>query len=192
MEYVSQIIRQRKSIYADDYYPKDIPKKQLEEILENATLAPTHKMTEPWRFIVLSGKHKHLYGDFMCEFYHEKYLHLEPEEREAKFRYLRNYPLKASCMVAVIMQRSKSVQIPEWEEIAAISCAVQNMALSCTAMQIGSYWASGGSAIDYVKTLGLADNEISLGLFFMGYFHPQHQNKPRRRTPISEKVSWLE
>ncbi len=95
-------------------------------------------------------------------------------------------------MVAVIMQRSKSVQIPEWEEIAAISCAVQNMALSCTAMQIGSYWASGGSAIDYVKTLGLADNEISLGLFFMGYFHPQHQNKPRRRTPISEKVSWLE
>ena len=32
--------------------------------------------------------------------------------------------------------------VPEWEEIAAVSMAVQNMYLTCTANNIGCYWSS--------------------------------------------------
>jgi nitroreductase len=32
--------------------------------------------------------------------------------------------------------------VPDWEEIAATSMAVQNMYLTCTANRIGCYWSS--------------------------------------------------
>jgi len=189
---VTRYIRKRKSTYANDYRYGIIPEAVLEEILTNATWAPTHKMTEPWRFIVLTGTRLEHYGDFMCRHYHDLYKDIPDEtKREAKFRYLKEYPLKAACMVAIIMVRSTRVNIPEWEELAAVSCAVQNMAISATSFDIASYWATGGSAIDYVKTLGLAENETSLGLFFMGYGDESVVQPQKRRTSLTEKTTWL-
>ncbi len=36
--------------------PDPVPKEKVEEILESAIHAPNHKITEPWRFHVFSGK----------------------------------------------------------------------------------------------------------------------------------------
>lgn len=188
---ITEIIRNRRSIYADHYYKKQIPAHELEEILINATWAPTHKMTEPWRFIILSDKQQRDYGNYMYNYYHDRYQDLPEEKRTAKFDYLKNYPLKAACIVAIVFKKSTHIQLPEWEEIAAISCAVQNMALTCTALNIGSYWSSGGASIDYVKTLGITDNEQSFGLFFMGYYDLSYTPVSKRRTPITEKVVGL-
>lgn len=191
MTSISEVIRARRSIYADHYYKKEIPAHELEEILTNATWAPTHKMTEPWRFIILSEKQQAEYGNYMFNYYKDRYIDLPEEKRTAKFSYLKNYPLKAACIVAIIFQRSIQIQLPEWEEIAAISCAVQNMALTCTALNIGSYWASSGAAIDYVKTLGLADHEQSFGLFFMGYYDLSRKPVAKKRTAVADKVAGL-
>jgi nitroreductase len=40
--------------------------------------------------------------------------------------------------------------VPEWEEIAAVSMAVQNMYLTCTANNIGCYWSS-PKIVDHLK-----------------------------------------
>jgi nitroreductase len=191
-EAVSQIIRSRKSIYADSYTGGCISEIVLKEILINATWAPTHKMTEPWRFIVLSGSQLEKYGDYMADYYKHLYENLPNEERRSeKYNYLKEYPLKAACMIGVILSKSTNVNIPEWEELAAVSCAVQNMAISATSYQLGSYWATGGSAIEYVKTFGLKDHEQSLGLFFIGYPDDLALSVKKRRTSIDKKVSWF-
>ncbi len=186
---VTSVIRQRRSIYADAYDKKEIRPQQLEEILTNATWAPTHKMTEPWRFVVLSANQQSDYGRYMCEYYKDHYPNLSPQDRLLKFEYLQNYPLHAAAIIAIIFQPSTRIVLPEWEEIAAISSAVQNMALTCTAMGLGSYWASGGSAIDYVKRFIQQDREQSFGLFFIGHPSPNKAHTKKRRTPISEKVT---
>lgn len=186
---VTAVIRQRRSMYADAYDKKEISPQQLEEILINATWAPTHKMTEPWRFVVLSAEQQADYGRYMAEYYRDHYPNLSPQDRLLKFEYLRSYPFRAAAIIAIIFQPSTRIVLPEWEEIAAISSAVQNMALTCTAMGLGSYWASGGSAIDYVRRFIHQDREQSFGLFFIG--HPATGKAPakKRRTPISEKVT---
>ncbi|MFW0717706.1 nitroreductase [Pedobacter sp. N23S346] len=190
-EVVTHYIRKRQSIYADQYHKGIIPEAELLEIITNATWAPTHKMTEPWRFVVLTDSQLVKYGTYMCSYYRNLYEDIpDAEKKLAKYNYLKDYPLKAACIIAIIFVKSTRVNIPEWEELAAVSCAVQNMAISATSFKIASYWATGGSAIDYVKTLGLAENEQSLGLFFMGYTSDSTVPVQKKRTAIDQKVTW--
>ncbi|WP_108867834.1 nitroreductase [Aquimarina aquimarini] len=190
---VTNIIRNRRSIYANEFTGEDIPDKILQEILVNATWAPTHKMTEPWRFIVFKGKYLEEYGQYVSEYYKEYYKDkLSHDDFIAKCDFLREYPLKAACMIGVILDKHPKANLPEWEEVAAVSSAVQNMALTCTAYNIGSYWSTPDSAIDFVKKFGLKENEQSLGLVFLGcYDHTNHHSK-KKRSSIDEKVSYME
>lgn len=189
---ISRNIRNRRSVYANEFISKKLPEKLLEEILINATWAPNHKMTEPWRFIVFRGKYLKQYGAYMAHYYKDFYPDLPIEAQKEKLSYLENYPLNAACLIGVIMVRNTKINLPEWEEIAAVSSAVQNIALTCTAHKIGSYWSTKGVAIDYVAQFDLAENEKSLGLLYLGYYPKDLKTSRKKRTPLSKKVTYLE
>jgi nitroreductase len=189
---ISKNIRKRKSIYGNEFIKKEMPQKLLEEILINATWAPNHKMTEPWRFIVFRGHYLKEYGEYMAHYYKDFYNEFSYEAQNEKLNYLKNYPLKAACLIGVIMVRNTKINLPEWEEIAAVSSAVQNIALSCSAHKIGSYWSTKPVAIDYVSQFGLAENEKSLGLLYLGYYPENLKSSTKKRTPLSKKVLYLE
>lgn len=53
---ISQAISQRRSIRR--FEDKPVPRELIEKILYAATLAPSGKNAQPWRFIVLEGKKK--------------------------------------------------------------------------------------------------------------------------------------
>ncbi|MDY8135934.1 nitroreductase [Aquimarina sp. 2201CG5-10] len=185
---ISQCIRNRKSTYAYSFIKKKIPKTTIEEIITNALWAPTHKMTQPWRFEILEGNHRQDLGTYMLNFYKQKL----SKERFPESRYSETleYP-KNATLVAIVFQRNKRAQIPEWEEIAAISCAVQNMWLSCTAMEIGCYWDTGEATIQYcTENLTLKDNEKSLGIFYMGIPDIKDKDQNRKRKPLEKKLFW--
>lgn len=190
---ISKLIRSRRSIYATDFIKKELPNNLLEEILTNATWAPTHKMTEPWRFIVLKGKYLGSYGEYMASYYRDLYTkELTPEALEKRLDNLKNYPLNSSCLIGVILVRNEKINLPEWEEIAAVAAAVQNIALSCTANNIGSYWSTKSVAIDYIADFGLAENEKSLGLLYLGYYPDDLKLSSKKRTSLTKKVIYLE
>ncbi|MDQ3044099.1 MAG: nitroreductase family protein, partial [Chloroflexota bacterium] len=46
-------IRERRSI--GKVGPERPPRELIEQVLEAATWAPNHRLTEPWRFIVIAG-----------------------------------------------------------------------------------------------------------------------------------------
>lgn len=55
-EEVTKIIRGRRSQFPAQFKENDpVADSIIEEILENANWAPTHKLTQPWRFIVYTG-----------------------------------------------------------------------------------------------------------------------------------------
>lgn len=57
IEEVNKIIRNRRSQFVAQFKENDpIDDWIIEELLENANWAPTHKLTEPWRFVVFSGE----------------------------------------------------------------------------------------------------------------------------------------
>ncbi|RZJ81490.1 MAG: nitroreductase [Flavobacterium sp.] len=186
IEILNSIIKGRRSIYPASYIQKEIPKHIIEQILENANYAPTHKLTQPWRFVVLSGNAKTKLGLQLGKLYKE----IIPAEKFLQKK-LDSFSVKteqAACIIAINMKVSG--KIAEWEELAAVSCAVQNMALTAQALNVGAYWSS-PPLIDYLgEFLSLENDEKCIGLFYMGYHN--ETSFVVNRTPIEEKVIWME
>ena len=86
VSHINQTIRARKSVYPRQYIDKVIPKNIIEELLENANHAPTHRLTEPWRFKVFTDESKRKLGDFIAN----KYREVTPKFSESKFEKTRN------------------------------------------------------------------------------------------------------
>ena len=97
-------------------------------------------------------------------------------------------PLLASHIIALGMKRD--TRVPEVEEIAAVSCAVQNIYLSITAYGYGGYWTTGGvtNNPDAKPFFGLGEADRLLGFFYVGVVGvPSVAGK---RIPVEEKVEW--
>jgi len=163
-EGLKEIIAQRRSIFPKDYTDTEISQEILDEILHSATLAPNHKRTKPWRFKVFRGEEKAKLALEMQAIYkatQPEQLFLEKKYNDIGFKIN-----KADSVVSIVANFSGMV--PEWEEIAAVSMAVQNMYLTCTANQIGCYWSS-PKLVDYLKnSLSIEENQKCLGLFYLG------------------------
>jgi nitroreductase len=186
-EQVSELMRKRRSIFPKTYNKKPIPRELVEKILENANWAPTHRLTEPWRFKVFMGAALQRLGDYLGDFYEKN----TPAEAysEAKHQKSMASPRQSACVIAICMKRDEKESVPEWEELAAVACAVQNMWLTCTAYGIGSYWSTPKAALEADGFLGLDDGERCLGLFYMGYH--DLPDLPGKRSPISAKTTWI-
>lgn len=163
-EGLKEIIAQRRSIFPKDYTDTEISQEILDEILHSATLAPNHKRTKPWRFKVFRGEEKAKLALEMQAIYkatQPEQLFLEKKYNDIGFKIN-----KADAAVSIVVNFSGMV--PEWEEIAAVSMAVQNMYLTCTANQIGCYWSS-PKLVDHLRdSLTIEENQKCLGLFYLG------------------------
>jgi len=184
---LSSIIRNRRTIGPTMYLDKPISNETILEILENANWAPTHKKTEPWRFKIFKGEKLRDLSEYLGAYYKDNTD--ESKFSEMKYKRSKQKPLKSGCVIAICMYVDPRAIIPEWEELAAVACAVQNMWLSCTALNIGSYWSSPKSITEASEFLNLKEHEKCLGLFYMGYI--DDVNIPSTRTPIQEKIQWM-
>lgn len=185
----TQIIRSRRSIFPHSYTNKKIPTTLLEELLENANHAPTHRLTEPWRFKVIAGEKLGTLGDLLAMLYKEKMS--EATFSEMKYQKTAQKPRQCSHVLAICMERDVQERVPEWEEIAATAMAVHNIWLSASAYGIGAYWSS-PSTIESLACrafLNLGERQRCLGFLFMGYH--QMPEQPTKRGPIQEKIEWL-
>lgn len=163
-EVLKQIIEQRRSIFPKDYTEIEISQEIIDEILNSATFAPNHKRTKPWRFKIFRGEEKAKLALEMQEIYRSTQapqVFLEKKYQDIGFKIN-----KADTVISIVVNFSGLV--PEWEEIAAVSMAVQNMYLTCTANKIGCYWSS-PKLVDHLKNaLQIEENQKCLGLFYMG------------------------
>lgn len=184
---VNQLIRTRRSVFTQQFIEKEVPETILHEILENANWAPTHRLTEPWRFKVIRGESRKRLGIFLSE----KYRSIEPKElfSVAKYEKLKMNPQKADTVIAICLQRDAKNRVPEWEELASVAMAVQNLWLSAHAHGVGGYWSTPELISNFREFHPLAEGETCIGFFYLGYYEPTNIMPPRR--PIWEKVKWM-
>ena len=64
---INKLIAIRRAVYPTQYNKGEIDKETLEQLLENANMAPTHKMTQPWFFKVYKNKAKARLGQAMVK-----------------------------------------------------------------------------------------------------------------------------
>lgn len=187
---INALIKDRRTIYPEQFSDRKVHKEIIEQILNNAIWAPTHGMTQPWRFKVFTGNSIEKLAIFQANHYKSKTL-IENFDEE-KYQKFRTRPLLAQAIIAICMERQETEKIPEIEEIEAVACAVQNMYLTCTGYGIGAYWGSGGATYsDEMKQfLGLKQKDKCLGFFYLGY--PSIEWPKSHRKPIEYVTEWLE
>lgn len=185
---ISNLIKHRRSVFPKFYKPEQpIDRAVIDQLLENANWAPTHRLTQPWRFQVFHSENSRAaLGDYLAEFYRK---HATPESfSEEKFEKTRNNPLRSGAVIAIVLHRDPEARIPEFEEIASVAMAVQNMWLTCTELGLGCYWSTPKGALEAQDFLQLKSNERCLGLFYLGWH--EMPEIPGKREPVADKVIW--
>ncbi|MCC9165739.1 nitroreductase family protein [Pontibacter harenae] len=186
---IQDIIQKRRTVKPPQMNGQRVPDEQVQQLLALADWAPTHANTEPWRFKVYAGdkvqefclSHAKLYKqqtdtEKYLEFNYEKLLHMGDS---------------ASHLIVTYMRRGDLPKIPPLEEIAATSCAIQNLLLGATALGIASYWGSGGMAYHPAmkEMLQLREEDVVLGILYLGYTDKEVP-AGKRIVPLEEKVEW--
>jgi nitroreductase len=109
-EDVNQLIRNRRSVFPNQFEAgKKIDDAIVREILVNATWAPNHGQTEPWRFVVFTDKGLEKLATFQSELYKKE---AGENFKEATYQNLSTNPLKASHIIAICMKRDPNKKIP--------------------------------------------------------------------------------
>lgn len=189
IEEINHLIRNRRSVFPKQFEAgKKVNDEIVNQILENATWAPSHGQTEPWKFIVFTGEGLQTFASFQGEVYKRE---SGENFKEATYNTLTTNPLKASHVIALCMKRDPNKKFPEVEEIAAVACAVQNIYLSVTAYGLGGYWTTGGPTYKQSAKsfFGLEEDDKLLGFFYIG--HVAVPSPAGKRKPVDEKVEWV-
>ncbi|HZH66435.1 MAG TPA: nitroreductase [Flavisolibacter sp.] len=189
IEEINALIRNRRSHFPKQFDTgKKVEDAVVQQILENATWAPSHGQTEPWKFVVFTGDGLQKLATFQAELYKKE---AGDNFKEAPYQNLLANPLMASHVIALCLKRDPNKKFPEMEEIAAVSCAVQNIYLSVTAYGLGGYWTTGGATYKQSakEFFGLEEDDKLLGFFYLA--HVATPSPAGKRKPVEEKVVWV-
>ncbi len=151
------------------YKKQPIEQEKLNEILQFASLAPSGKNIQPWRFLVVQQDKSLLQsiGDLM---------------QYSKFA------KTADCLICVFLDKKESYDYTK--DCQAIGACIENMLLTATSLGIGSCWI--GEILDRqteVKELLQVDKDRYdlMAIISLGY--PLRKNAARtQRKPLSECV----
>ena len=189
-EMIDKVIEGRRSVYQQQYTNERVDDAIVKRILSNANWAPTHKLTEPWRFVVFTGDGRKKLASYQGELY-KKVTTADGTFKEDRFQNLLTKPMLSSHIIAVCMKRDEKKSVPEIEEIGAVFCAIENMYLTATAYGVGCYLSTGGVTYfeEAKEFFGLGKDDRLIGFFHLGMSRIELPKGKRR--PIEEKVVWV-
>lgn len=191
-------IENRRSIRK--YKRHEISKEIIEDIIYSATLAPSAKNTQPWKFIVYQGEEKSKLVDVMHQGIKlEKITHkLMPEwafaipDAENTVRVMEEAP----CLIAVLNTNQKTPfdsiedekRIVEICDSLSIGAAIENMILTATSYGLGTLWIANtcfayNELIDFIET----DSQLT-GIVAIGFANEAPAKRPRK--PVADIVEY--
>ncbi len=184
---VLDLIKSRRSV--PKMRPDPVPREVLDQMLEAAVWAPNHRMTEPWRFYVLTGEGKRRFAEIRRRFRAATFPNPEaPEATKALDRLYQDTMATPALIVATVHQAADE-EVRE-EDVAATFIAMQNMMLVAAELGVGTYMRTGVLLrdSDLRALLGVEDNRRVLAVIYVGY---PAETPQKRRTPAAEKTVWL-
>src|SRR5260370_37448724 len=167
---VEDAIRSRRTHKA--FTPEPVPRELLDELLEVARWAPTHHLTNPWRFRVLGpaalGRLKEAAGP----------------DAAAK---LDRAP---TLVVATALGSEDPVQ--DQEDLCATACATYAVLLAAHGRGLAGYWRTPAvlRTPEGLEALSIPADERFVALIHLGW--PRQEKEPPERLPPTDVVRYLE
>ncbi len=185
---VLDLIKSRRSV--PKMRPDPVARDVLEQMLEAAVWAPNHRMTEPWRFYVLTGDAKRRFAEIRRRFRAATFP--DPQAPEAVKALERVYQdtISTPALIVATVHLAADEEIRE-EDVAATFIGVQNMLLVAAELGVGTYMRTGALLRDpeLRALLGVEDDRRVLAVLYIGY--PADGVPQKRRTPVAERTVWL-
>lgn len=183
--HVTEAIAARRSIRR--FTDRPITRDDIEPLLEIATLAPNHRLTQPWRFYVLGPEARAAYGSALGE---RKARRVEDAAAKDEVRKKTTDDHRAlPCMIAVSTVLSDNPEIRE-EDYAATMMAISNITLAAVARGLGTHLKTGAIMDDPAAraAVGVSDNERIIAVINLG--EPAEIPPPRNRTRAADVTQW--
>ncbi len=173
------------------FAPEPVGREQLARVLDAAVRAPNHKLTEPWRFVVLTGGAARRFADLRRSHRAGKFDDPAAPEAAAKIEKTWREHLATPAFI-VVLQRLDADVVRREEDFAAVMMAIQNLMLAATADGLGTYLRTGGILANAgVRQLaGAGSDERIVGIVSIG--RPAAAPEASRRAPASERTTWLD
>ena len=190
---VLEAIRTRRSV--GKVRPERPPREAIVAVVEAATWAPNHRLTEPWRFVVLAGEARHAFGAAMAAAQAAGRPAPADEAAKAAARdadaKTAAKALRAPVVIAIAVEPVVGPKVVEIEEVTAGAAAIQNMLLAAHALGLAAIWRTGAPSYDpAIKAFfGLTPGAHLLGFVYLGY--PDGAPPERERTPAERVTRWL-
>ncbi len=173
------------------FRPDPVSREMVQRLLECAVRAPNHKLTEPWRFVVLTGAARDRYAELRAA--HRLARYADPGSAEAleaadkQRREASNTPVFVVAMAAVSGDETRRE-----EDYAAVMMAIANLMIAAEALGLGTYLRTGGimQEPEIGRLVGLSEGYRIAGILSLGY--PAEVEAPRRRRPAAELTRWVE
>ena len=169
------------------FKPGVVAREQMELLLDSAVLAPNHKMTQPWGFLVLGERTQHAYAETKAR------LKLGAQDSEAVAGKSQKMIEEVMAIPAIIGVTQRVDEDPhrEREDYAAIFMAIENLLLTATAMGLGTKLHTGDILGDGWLRDALQVNDRERIVAFIDVGEPAEDLPPKKRIPASEKTRWL-
>ena len=173
------------------FRPDPVPRDVLARLLDCAVRAPNHKLTEPWRFAVLTGAARERLAELRAAHRLKRYEDPASEEARAAADKVRREATETPAFIVVECAVSAD-EITREEDYAAAMMATANLMIAAQSLGLGTYLKTGGIMRDpgVASLVGLEEGYRIVGVVSVGY--PAAEESPRRRRPAAELTRWLE
>jgi len=179
-------IRSRRSIKR--FTERPVTREEIETLLAAATLAPNHRLTNPWRFYVLGPEARRAYGLALGERKAKKIENPDAARTTRETVAAEHRALPAMIAVAVVDNENPEVRE---EDYAAAMMAVQNIMLAAVELGLGTHLKTGGVMSDPAAraAVGVSANERIVAVVNVGV--PAETPAAKKREEATALTTWV-
>lgn len=182
-------IRRRTSVRR--FRPEPVPRDVIETLLDCAVRAPNHKLTEPWRFAVLTGSARDRFAVLRARHRLKRFGDPASDEARSSAEKMRLETEKTPAIVVISCAVNSDERTRE-EDYAAAMMATANLLIAAESLGLGTYLRTGSLMRDpeLEAIVALEQGFRIVAMVSLGY--PATEDPPRRRRPAPELTRWVD
>ena len=164
---------------------------EVRNILKVAGTVPDHGALKPYRFVIIEGEGRQVFGESLLDAAAEHRPGGLEESLKAK---IKAKALAAPLLIVIIFSPVASAKIPHWEQMASASCTGYAIDLAANALGFGAVWKNFAyePGAQMKKILALTEGEAVLGWVNIGT-DPERskQSLPREEFNFARHALYL-
>ncbi|GEN57556.1 putative NAD(P)H nitroreductase YfhC [Halolactibacillus alkaliphilus] len=182
---IETLIKERRSVSLFEDKPVSID--EVKAMLKTSAWVPNHKMTQPWRFTIITGETKaqlaHMAGEFMSR-------GKTGEEKDRAYNKAHAAFSQVPMHVMVFMEESHDLKRRQ-EDYASTSLIIHNLSLIGWEKGIGMIWKTGPltDTEPFRQLIGIQPGEKFVGMIQLGY--PKKVPRAMPRIDLDERITEL-